>query len=100
MNALKVDIACIGRSDTESHADDSGNHDFDFGKIAHSGNADDRLPPLDTFAKCHKIPLAFIQHRRRQYRSPTREVPEILDHREMRCKDWSHWLGGAVGQLT
>jgi len=65
MNALKVDIACIGRSYIMNHAKDTGNHDFDFGKIAHQGNADDRLPPLDTFAKCYQIPLAPIQHRRR-----------------------------------
>jgi hypothetical protein len=33
MNALKVDIACIGRSYITSHANDIGNHDFDFGEI-------------------------------------------------------------------
>jgi hypothetical protein len=33
MNALKVDIACIGRSQTMRCADDTGNHDFDFGEI-------------------------------------------------------------------
>jgi len=83
-----------------NHANDIGNHDFDFGKTMHMGNADDRLPPLDTFTERYQISLAPLQHRRRYYRSSTREVPKILDHRKMRCKDWSHWLGRAVGQQT
>jgi hypothetical protein len=65
MNALKVDIACIGKSYTRNHADDTGNHDFDFGETIRPGNANDRLPPLDTFTECYQIPLATLKHRRR-----------------------------------
>ena len=97
MNALKVDIACIGRSYIMNHAKDTGNHDFDFGKIAHPDNANDRLPPLDTFAECDQIPLAPLQYHRHQYRSPTREIPQVLDNRKMRRQDWSHWLSRTVG---
>lgn len=96
MNALKVDIACIGMSEDETIANSIGNHDFDFGEPQSNHRADSRLPPLDTFTECYKIPLVAVQHRRREYRSTTREIPQVLDNGEMWRQNRSHRSGRAV----